>query len=139
MPLASIRALFDENTKVCMAIGGWGDTAGFGVGSQTPESRKTYAANVAAAVESLGYDCVDVDWEYPGGNGDDYKSVPNSQKVGEIYAYPLLLTEIKSAIGDKELSIAVPGKEGDMIAFTAEKVPAINDAVDFVNVSAVRS
>lgn len=47
----------------------------------------------------------------------------------------MLLKEIKTAIGDKELSIAVPGKVGDMIAFTAEQVPKINDAVDFVNVS----
>lgn len=50
--------MFDEGTKVCMAIGGWGDTAGFGVGSASEQSRKTYAANVAAAMERLGYDCV---------------------------------------------------------------------------------
>ena len=47
----------------------------------------------------------------------------------------MLLSEIKAAIGDKELSIAVPGKVGDMIAFTAEQVPKINEAVDTVNVS----
>ncbi|KAJ8118423.1 hypothetical protein ONZ43_g3994 [Nemania bipapillata] len=77
---------------------------------------------------------VDVDWEYPGGNGDDYKINPNSGKVDEIDNYPLLLQEIKKAIGDKELSIAVPGLERDFIAFTPEKVPAINGAVDVVNV-----
>jgi chitinase len=67
--------------------------------------------------------------------GQDYKQIPNDQKVQEIDQYPLLLKEIKAAIGDKELSIAVPGKEGDMIAFTAEKVPEINAVVDHVNVS----
>ncbi len=77
---------------------------------------------------------VDVDWEYPGGDGEDYKQNPNSGKVAEIETYPLLLQEIKAAIGDKELSIAVPGKEGDMIAFTAEQIPKISAAVDFVNV-----
>lgn len=77
---------------------------------------------------------LDVDWEYPGGNGEDYKTNPNSGKVSEIETYPLLLKEIKSAIGDKELSTAVPGKVGDMIAFTAEQVPKIAAAVDFVNV-----
>lgn len=79
---------------------------------------------------------VDVDWEYPGGNGEDYKQIPNDQKVQEIENFPKLLQEIKTAIGDKELSIAVPGKEGDMIAFTAEQVPKINEIVDHVNVSA---
>ncbi|KAI2775885.1 glycoside hydrolase superfamily, partial [Daldinia loculata] len=77
-----------------------------------------------------------VDWEYPGGNGEDYKQNPNSGKVDEIANYALLLQEIKSAIGDKELSIAVPGLERDMIAFTPEQVPKINDAVDVVNVMA---
>ena len=55
--------------------------------------------------------------------------------MDEIDNYPLLLQAIKNAIGDKELSIAVPGLERDFIAFTAEKGPTINDAVDVVNVS----
>ena len=66
--------------------------------------------------------------------GEDYREIPNDQKVGEIDQFPLLLKAIKEAIGDRELSIAVPGKEGDMIAFTAEKVPEIDAVVDHVNV-----
>ncbi|KAK7751464.1 hypothetical protein SLS62_006549 [Diatrype stigma] len=132
--LTTLRSLFDDGTKVCMAIGGWGDTSGFSVGQKDDASRKTFAKGVASAVETLGYDCVDVDWEYPGGNGDDYKQNPNSGKVDEITNYALLLQEIKTAIGDKELSIAVPGKEIDMIAFTTEQVPTINGIVDYVNV-----
>ena len=38
----------------------------------------------------------DVDWEYPGGNGDDYRQNPNSGKVDEITGFPLLLQEIKT-------------------------------------------
>jgi chitinase len=78
---------------------------------------------------------VDIDWEYPGGNGDDYRKVPNSQKTGEIETYPLFLEAIRDAIGkDKILSVAVPGKRGDMIAFTKEQGPKIWSAVDMVNV-----
>ncbi|KAM3513572.1 hypothetical protein MY11210_002767 [Beauveria gryllotalpidicola] len=134
MPLDEIRALFDNGTKVCMAIGGWGDTEAFGVAAASDESRKLFAKNVAATADKLGYDCVDVDWEYPGGNGEDYKKNTNDGKVSEIETYPQLLQEVKAAIGNKELSIAVPGKEGDMIAYTKEKVPEIMKAVDFVNV-----
>lgn len=76
----------------------------------------------------------DVDWEYPGGNGEDYKQNPNSGKTDEIANYALLLQEIKTAIGSKELSIAVPGLERDMIAFTPEQVPKISAAVDVINV-----
>lgn len=58
MPLDQIRALFDDGVKVCMSIGGWGDTSGFSAGAQTSQTRQTYAQNVAAAIKTLGYDCV---------------------------------------------------------------------------------
>lgn len=134
MNLTAVRALFDEDTKVCIAIGGWGDTEGFRVGAASNASRSLYAKNIATMVDSNGFDCVDIDWEYPGGNGYDYKQVPNSDITSEIETFPPFLAAIKSAIGTKELSIAVPGLERDMIAYTAEKVPEINAAVDFVNV-----
>ncbi|QBZ61178.1 hypothetical protein PoMZ_08125, partial [Pyricularia oryzae] len=134
--VGQIRGMFNNGTKVCMAIGGWGDNVGFSKAALTDESRKEFAKNVAATVDRLGYDCVDMDWEFPGGNGQDYKQNPNSGRVSEIETFPLLLQDIKAAIGTKELSIAVPGKEVDMIAYTAEQVPKINAAVDFINVMA---
>ncbi|KAI1308821.1 glycoside hydrolase family 18 protein [Xylaria venustula] len=129
-----LRASFDEGAKICLAIGGWGYTAGFSAAQKTQETRALFAKNVASVLDSHGYDCVDIDWEYPGGNGNDYKTNPNSGKADEIDNYPLLLRAVKDAIGGKELSIAVPGLERDFIAFTPQKVPAINDAVDIVNV-----
>jgi GH18 family chitinase len=151
-PLNEVRALFDNGTRVCLALGGWADTAGFSEGAKTLESRVRFAKNIANTLDTLGYDCVgksllqhrvgssltcftDIDWEYPGGNGEDYKRTPNSEKASEIETYPRLLEEIKKAIGKKELSIAVPGLERDMIAYTSAQVPKISRAVDFVNVS----
>lgn len=58
MPLDQIRALFDDGVKVCMSIGGWGDTSGFRAGAQNNQTRQTYAQNVATAIKTLGYDCV---------------------------------------------------------------------------------
>ncbi len=55
---ATLRTFFDPGTKICMAIGGWGDTAGFSVGQQTDASRKQYAKNIATTLNQLGYDCV---------------------------------------------------------------------------------
>lgn len=47
----------------------------------------------------------------------------------------LLLRELRSALGpEKLLSIAVPGIERDLIAFTASTVPRIVKEVDFINV-----
>ncbi len=56
---------------------------------------------------------LDIDWEYPGGNGADYKQVSNEAKSYQIEAFPKLLAATRAAIGpNKLLSIAVPGKKG---------------------------
>ncbi|CAJ2506785.1 Uu.00g079710.m01.CDS01 [Anthostomella pinea] len=136
MPVPSVRAHFDSGAKVGIAIGGWGDTAGFSAGAASAETRHTYAANVASMAAEHGFDFVDVDWEYPGGNGEDYRQTPNADKTTEITTFPLLLKEIKAAIAPRALSIAVPGLERDMIAYTPEQAPQIFASVDMVNVMA---
>lgn len=77
---------------------------------------------------------LDIDWEYPGGNGQDYKQVPNSSKVSEIETYPKFLAAVREAIGNKTLSIAVPARKQDMIAFNNQTGPEIAKSVDMVNV-----
>ncbi|KAH6847039.1 glycoside hydrolase family 18 protein [Chaetomium sp. MPI-CAGE-AT-0009] len=130
-----VRAKFPEHTKVQVAIGGWGDTDGFSAAALNDGTRKTFAENVARMVAATGADGIDVDWEYPGGNGEDYKQVPNSAKAWEIGAYPLLLAELRAALGpDKLISAAVPGLTRDMLAFTCETVPQIMQHLDFLNV-----
>ncbi|KAF4771291.1 hypothetical protein N7455_007972 [Penicillium solitum] len=130
----TMRKRFSPDTKLMVAIGGWGDTAGFSEGAKDEASRTRYAKNVASMLDAHGFDGVDIDWEYPGGNGQDYKDTPNSKKVGEIETYPLFLEALREAIGDKVLSIAVPGRKQDFIAFTKEQGPKIFKSVDMVNV-----
>lgn len=159
MPVEEVADLFDEGTKVLIAIGAaWGDTAGFSIGAANETSRAIYAKNVAALLDFFGVDGVgkiyfcppapdlllhranstpDIDWVYPGGNnGDGDMKIPNSEKVSEIESFSLLLEEIRAAIGpSKILSIAVPGKDVDQIAFTPKQASKIWESVDFVNVS----
>ncbi|CZT12653.1 related to class V chitinase [Rhynchosporium graminicola] len=134
-PVSKMRSRFDEGTKILIALGGWGDTDGFSAGAATEESRADFAKNVANMVNSLGFDGADMDFEYPGGNGADYKQKPNSSKVSQIETWPLLLAAIRAALGkDKLLSIAAPALQRDMIAYTPEKAAAIFEPVDFVNI-----
>jgi chitinase len=60
--------------------------------------------------------------------------VPNEEKVDEIETYPLFLEALRKELGDKILSIAVPGRKQDFIAFTEEQGPKIWKSVDMVNV-----
>ncbi|KAG9196059.1 hypothetical protein G6011_01180 [Alternaria panax] len=132
-----VRAKFSEGTIVQVAIGGWGDTDGFSKAAKSKGSRKLFAINVKAMLDATGADGIDVDWEYPGGNGEDYKTPGhlNTDKAWEIDAYSKLLAEIRSAIGpEKTISAAVPGLPRDMIAFTPSTIPAIMESVDYLNI-----
>lgn len=69
------------------------------------------------------------------GNGEDYKTNPNSVKEWEITAYPQLLSAIRKALGpSKVISAAVPGLPRDMLAFTPTSLPQIMKSVDFLNI-----
>jgi GH18 family chitinase len=106
-----VRAKFPKNKKVAVliAIGGWGDTSGFSAACASQMGRRAFAENVRAMLDFTGADGIDLDWEYPGGNGEDYKQITNSEKSWEVEAYPKLLAEIRSAIGPgKIISAAVP-------------------------------
>ncbi|KAL3471354.1 glycoside hydrolase superfamily [Aspergillus californicus] len=131
----TVRPKFSPGTPIVIAIGGWGDTQGFSEAALTDESRKLFAHNVKIMVEDTSADGVDIDWEYPGGNGEDYKQITNSEKAWEVEAYPKLLEEIRRALGpEKLITAAVPGLRRDMIAFTKKTVPVISTLVDFFNV-----
>ncbi|KIV82324.1 hypothetical protein PV11_04443 [Exophiala sideris] len=130
-----VRAQFTPGTSIMVAIGGWGDTVGLSAAAADESGRKRFAKNVRAMINATGADGVDIDWEYPGGNGEDYKIVPNAEKDLEVDAFPKLLAEIRAALGStKVISAAVPGLPRDMIAFTSNTVPRIDASLDFWNI-----
>ncbi|KAI1372372.1 glycoside hydrolase family 18 protein [Hypoxylon crocopeplum] len=135
MSVPDARSKFAPGTKMMVAIGGWGNSAGFDTAASTDESRSRFAQNMAAMVRDTGADGVDIDWEYPAGNGEDWKDVPNEERAWEVEAYPKLLAEIRKALGPNTLiSAAVPGLARDMLAFKPETVPRIMESLDFLNV-----
>ena len=54
----TMRKRFGPDTKVMIAIGGWGDTSGFSDGAKDEKTRERYAKNVASMLESTGFDGV---------------------------------------------------------------------------------
>lgn len=54
----TFRKRFSPGTKLMIAIGGWGDSSGFSAGAKDDASRERYAKNVAAMLESNGFDGV---------------------------------------------------------------------------------
>jgi GH18 family chitinase len=61
-----VRRRFKPDTRVTVAIGGWGDSKGFEEAAHDKQSRQRWAKQVKAMVDKTGADGIDVDWEYPG-------------------------------------------------------------------------
>lgn len=52
----TVRSQFATGTSIMVAIGGWGDTAGFSEAAASDTSRKLFAKNLKAMVDSTGAD-----------------------------------------------------------------------------------
>lgn len=51
-----VRSQFKDETAVMVAVGGWGDTAGFEIAAATEDARRMFAHNVRLMVEETGAD-----------------------------------------------------------------------------------
>lgn len=64
--VGEVREKFHHETKVMVAVGGWGDSKGFEEANKDAKSRKRWCENVRKMIDLTGADGVDIDWEYPG-------------------------------------------------------------------------
>ena len=56
------------NMKIGISVGGWTRSGDFPAVAASASKRQNFAKNIAKFVDYLGYDFVDIDWEYPGDN-----------------------------------------------------------------------
>lgn len=60
-----VEAAHKGGGKVSIALGGWGQCAGFPPVTADPALRKKFIKNVLDYCKKNGYDGVDIDWEFP--------------------------------------------------------------------------
>ncbi len=108
-----------QNVKVLISVGGWGQEKPFAVLAADPGLRQAFASNLSAFVEKNNLDGADIDWEYPaaGQQGQDFLA---------------LVTALRQAMPAKLLSTAVV-----VAGQNAEGIPAETFALfDYFNVMA---
>jgi len=133
------------NMKIGVSVGGWTRTGDFPAVAADPAKRKNFAKNITKFIDYLGYDFVDIDWEYPTavrepdpeGNGvtidEGCPGTPDDTKN-----FTLLMQELRDELdelGEKnnkyyELSTAMSASPTMMSKIEYDKVMEI---VDFAN------
>ena len=95
-----------------MAIGGWGTEKDFSGAASTQASRRKFAESSVKLLKDLGFDGLDIDWEYPTESPDDKNAV-------------LLLQETRKALNDysAELGKDVRRNVNFELSFSAPAAP----------------
>ncbi|TFK29387.1 glycoside hydrolase [Coprinopsis marcescibilis] len=65
-----VLASHAKRSKVKLSIGGWTGSKYFSPAVSTPESRQKFSNNILSTYSLYGLDGVDIDWEYPGHEGN---------------------------------------------------------------------
>ena len=120
-----ILKLKNPHLKVGISVGGWGRSTNFPIVSADATKRENFAKIIVKFIEYLGYDFVDIDWEYP-------------STAADTINFTLFLKAIRSKLdelGNKlgkhyELSIAMSANPSNMALIQWEEVL---QTIDFTN------
>jgi len=141
----AILKIKNPHLKIGISVGGWTRSGDFSKVAADKVKRQNFAKNIVKFIDYLGYDFVDIDWEYPTavrpgdpeGNGVQIdEGCPGSPDDTENFT--LLLKEIRNeldSLGKKnekhyELSVAMSAAPSMMEKIEYDKVLQI---VDFAN------
>ncbi|KAI0008245.1 family 18 glycosyl hydrolase [Xylariaceae sp. FL0662B] len=120
----------NRNLKVLLSVGGWTYSSNFRQPASTPQGRAAFAHSCVELIRNLGFDGIDIDWEYPQSAGEAADFVALLQAVREAMdAYSRTLPRPYHF----ELTVACPAGPQN---FQKLNIPAMDRLLDFWNLMA---
>ncbi|RXW24650.1 hypothetical protein EST38_g1252 [Candolleomyces aberdarensis] len=117
-----IAAAHTAGTKVKLSIGGWTGSKYFSPAVSTAETRRTFAGNILSVYRTYDLDGIDIDWEYPGHEGNDgnlYSPLDTSNFLAFLKVLRATLPA-SAKISAAVQTIPFLGDDGDPIPDTSE-------------------
>jgi chitinase len=120
----------NRNLKILLSIGGWSYKENFSGPCSTPEGRATFVRTSIEHLKNLGFDGIDVDWEYPKND---------SEAVYQIELFKLLRSELDA------YSATLPSKPHFLLTIASPAGPSnynhlrigeLSRHLDFINLMA---
>ena len=124
----------NRNLKVLLSIGGWTyahEQKHFDAPAATPQGRKKFADSCVKLIKDLGFDGIDIDWEYPQNPEQGQQMLMLLKEIRaamEAYA-----TKLEGETGTRpkfELTIAAPAGESN---YKNMPLGAMAQTLDFIN------
>jgi chitinase len=122
----------NRHLKVLLSVGGWTYSANFKQPASTPQGRETFANSCVELVKNLGFDGIDIDWEYPQSAAEAADCVALLQAVRSV------LDAYASSLGHHhhhhfELTVACPAGAQN---YEKLDIPGMDEYLDFWNLMA---
>ncbi|CZT20148.1 related to endochitinase class V precursor [Ramularia collo-cygni] len=129
----------NRGLKTLLSIGGWGLRTYFAPALESEEGRRRFAVSSVGLLKDLGFDGLDIDWEYPSSPKESQDLVETCRLIRqELDSYALTLTSTPSYSYSYSpqppphflLTLSVPAGP---INYKHFNIPALSPYIDFIN------